>query len=135
MIPDLEPALLCRFEQLALEYDSDDIGELDQLAGDQATRGLASTDQYSKLFDQFLDEHATKDHQFEGVSRTVSTRMHRSPARHRSKLRLRWQEKPLLWYDATCLQEEDWHLRACIQLFHWGSQNCARVQCFSPIYA
>ena len=66
MISDLEPALLCRFEQLALEYDSDDIGELDQLAGDQATRGLASTDQYSKLFDQFLDEHATKDHQFEG---------------------------------------------------------------------
>lgn len=49
-----------------MEYDSDDIGELDQLAGDQSTRGFASTNQYSKIFDRFLTEHATKDHQFEG---------------------------------------------------------------------
>ena len=67
----LSICMTCRFEQLALEYDSDDIGELDQLADDQATRGHASTDQYSKMFDAFLDEHATKDHQFEGGQQYV----------------------------------------------------------------
>ena len=57
---------LCRFERLALEYDSDEIGELDELEDDPSARGPASTDQFSGIMDEFLAVHATQDHAHEG---------------------------------------------------------------------
>ena len=56
----------CRFEQLALEYDSDEIGELDGDEDEPSTRGGATTDQYSRIMDDFLAVHATRLHAHEG---------------------------------------------------------------------
>lgn len=53
-----------RFEQLALEYNSDDIG--DDAHEDPSDRGIATTDQYAKVMDDFLTSHATQDHAYEG---------------------------------------------------------------------
>lgn len=47
---------------MALEYDSDDIGELDQLEGHPSLKGTATTDRFSKIMDQFLAVHNTQDH-------------------------------------------------------------------------
>ena len=54
--------MYCRFEQLALEYDSDEIGELDQYEGHSSLQGTATTDRFSKIMDQFLEVHNTQDH-------------------------------------------------------------------------
>ena len=51
-----------RFEQLALEYDSDEIGELEQLEGHPSLQGTATTDRFSEIMDQFLAVHNTQDH-------------------------------------------------------------------------
>ena len=74
----------CRFDQLALEYDSDDIGELDQLEGDPSTRGVATTDQFASVMDEFLAAHATQDHAHEGghqyrAAAAASQRQQESP--------------------------------------------------------
>ena len=46
---------------MAIEYDSDDIGELDE-DSDNAIQGAVSVDQYDKLLNKFLDDHPTSDH-------------------------------------------------------------------------
>ena len=53
-----------RFEAMAIEYDSDDIGELDEeeFDGDQ---GTATVDQFGNLLDEFLEQHPTQDHNHE----------------------------------------------------------------------
>ena len=53
-----------RFERLALEYDSDDIGDLDD--GEEEVCGVSGLEQFSGLMDEFLSEHATQDHAHEG---------------------------------------------------------------------
>ncbi|DBA99090.1 hypothetical protein WJX77_009113 [Trebouxia sp. C0004] len=50
-----------RFEAMAIEYDSDDIGELD----DEEGNGVATVDQFDKLLDEFLAQHPTQDHNHE----------------------------------------------------------------------
>ena len=47
---------------MALEYDSDEIGELDQFEGQPSLQGTATTDRFSKIMDQFLAVHNTQDH-------------------------------------------------------------------------
>lgn len=54
--------MMCRFEQLALEYDSDEIGDLDQYDGHPSLKGSASADRYAKVLDKFLAVHNTQDH-------------------------------------------------------------------------
>ncbi len=51
----------CRFEAMAIEYDSDDIGELD----DEEGNGVATVDQFDNLLDEFLAQHPTQDHNHE----------------------------------------------------------------------
>lgn len=46
---------------MAIEYDSDDIGELDEDL-DNAIQGAVSVDQYDKLLNKFLDDHPTSNH-------------------------------------------------------------------------
>ena len=58
--------MACSFERLALEYDSDDIGELEEGCDDEALRGPAALEQYGHLMDEFLSRHATRDHAHEG---------------------------------------------------------------------
>ena len=57
----------CRFEQLALGYNSDEFGELDSDEEDASAgpRGHDVND-YSAVLDQFLAKHATHDHAHEG---------------------------------------------------------------------
>lgn len=50
-----------RFEAMAIEYDSDDIGELD----DEEGNGVATVDQFDNLLDDFLAQHPTQDHNHE----------------------------------------------------------------------
>ncbi|KAL0054064.1 hypothetical protein WJX82_003186 [Trebouxia sp. C0006] len=50
-----------RFEAMAIEYDSDDIGELD----DEEGNGLATVNQFDNLLDEFLAQHPTQDHNHE----------------------------------------------------------------------
>jgi len=51
-----------RFEQLVLEYDSDDIGELDEIEMDPAARSSDHTDRFERIMDTFLQVHNTQDH-------------------------------------------------------------------------
>ena len=46
---------------MAIEYDSDDIGELDDDM-DDAIQGAVNLEQYDKVFNKFLDDHPTSDH-------------------------------------------------------------------------
>lgn len=46
---------------MAIEYDSDDIGELDE-DSDNAIQGAVSVDQYDKLLSKFLDDHPVSNH-------------------------------------------------------------------------
>ena len=55
----------CRFEQLALQYDSDEIGELDEMEGNGEMEGTVSVDQFQDVLDDFLDNHRTADHAHE----------------------------------------------------------------------
>ena len=57
-------AIACRFEAMAIQYDSDDIGELD----DEEEGGIAGTatmDQFAQLLTEFLEQHPTQDHNHE----------------------------------------------------------------------
>ena len=56
-----ESSRLCRFEAMAIEYDSDDIGELD----DEEGNGVATVDQFDSLLTEFLEQHPTQDHNHE----------------------------------------------------------------------
>ena len=49
---------------MAIEYDSDDIGELDDDA-DHANQGPATVEQFDNLLNEFLDDHSTQDHTHE----------------------------------------------------------------------
>lgn len=49
---------------MAIEYDSDDIGELDE-DPDNVIQGTVSVDQYDKLLNKFLDDHPTSSHEHE----------------------------------------------------------------------
>ena len=53
-----------RFEQLALGYNSEELGELDD--DDKALHGGHELDQYAAIMNDFLSEHATHDHAHEG---------------------------------------------------------------------
>ncbi|KAL3156668.1 Protein ltv1 [Trebouxia sp. C0009 RCD-2024] len=53
-----------RFEAMALEYDSDDIGELDDDAED-TIQGPATVEQFDDLLTEFLEDHPTQDHNHE----------------------------------------------------------------------
>lgn len=46
---------------MAIEYDADDIGELDDDM-DDAVQGSAKLEQYNKVFNKFLDDHPTANH-------------------------------------------------------------------------
>ena len=50
---------------MAIEYDSDDIGELDDEEADGCVTGTATTDQYHQLLTEFLEQHPTQDHNHE----------------------------------------------------------------------
>lgn len=69
-VPDRGALLLaqstscCRFEAMALEYDSDDIGELDNDSED-IIQGPATVDQITDLMTEFLEDHPTQDHNHE----------------------------------------------------------------------
>ncbi|KAK9819819.1 hypothetical protein WJX72_002761 [[Myrmecia] bisecta] len=67
-----------RFEHLALEYDSDEIGELD----DEEVGGQASLDQFGGLMDQFLEDHRASVHAHESGLRysTAADTTHASAA-------------------------------------------------------
>ena len=74
---DRPPALAdvdAAFEAVALQYDSDEIGELDDLADagelDAGLRKEAGV--YDRVFDQFLAAHATRDHAHEGGQHYVA---------------------------------------------------------------
>lgn len=49
---------------MALEYDSDDIGELDDDAED-TIQGPATVEQFDDLLTEFLEDHPTQDHNHE----------------------------------------------------------------------
>lgn len=49
---------------MALEYDSDDIGELDDDA-EEAIQGPATVEQFDDLLTEFLEDHPTQDHNHE----------------------------------------------------------------------
>lgn len=49
---------------MALEYDSDDIGELDDDAEDMM-QGPATVQQFDNLLTEFLEDHPTQDHNHE----------------------------------------------------------------------
>ena len=49
---------------MAIEYDSDDIGELDE-DSDNVIQGTVSVYQYDKLLNKFLDDHPTSSHEHE----------------------------------------------------------------------
>lgn len=56
-----------QFENLALEYDDDDVGELDD--DDEEARGEASLDQYAKVLEEFtqqIDTDVTAHHELPG---------------------------------------------------------------------
>jgi hypothetical protein len=53
-----------RFEHLALEYDSDEIGDLED--GEVGPAAGVSVDQFGGLMDEFLAAHATPGHAHEG---------------------------------------------------------------------
>ena len=74
---DRPPALAdvdAAFEAVALQYDSDEIGELDDLAdAGELDAGLRKdAGAYSRVFDQFLAAHATRDHAHEGGQHYVA---------------------------------------------------------------
>lgn len=49
---------------MALEYDSDDIGELDNDSEDMI-QGPATVEQFDNLMTEFLEDHPTQDHNHE----------------------------------------------------------------------
>ena len=49
---------------MALEYDSDDIGDLDDDAEDMI-QGPATVEQFDNLLTEFLEDHPTQDHNHE----------------------------------------------------------------------
>ena len=49
---------------MAIEYDSDDIGELDEDAED-TIQGPATVEQFDSLLNEFLEDHPTQDHNHE----------------------------------------------------------------------
>lgn len=49
---------------MAIEYDSDDIGELDK-DSDHMIQGPATVEQFGNLLDEFLEDHPTQDHNHE----------------------------------------------------------------------
>ncbi len=49
---------------MAIEYDSDDIGELDDEEGN-GIQGVATVDQFDSLLTEFLEQHPTQDHNHE----------------------------------------------------------------------
>lgn len=59
-----QPISCCRFEAMALEYDSDDIGDLDDDAED-TIQGPATVEQFDNLLTEFLEDHPTQDHNHE----------------------------------------------------------------------
>lgn len=60
----VQPSSCCRFEAMALEYDSDDIGDLDDDAEDMI-QGPATVEQFDNLLTEFLEDHPTQDHNHE----------------------------------------------------------------------
>ena len=49
---------------MAIEYDSDDIGDLDDEEG-ATNQGAATVDQFDNLLTEFLEQHPTQDHNHE----------------------------------------------------------------------
>ena len=56
---------LCRFEYLALQYDSDEIGDLEDEAED-GIGGHADVNTFTDILDDFLQAHVTGNHVHEG---------------------------------------------------------------------
>lgn len=77
--------LPARFEQLALEYDSDEIGELDTYEDHPSLKGTATTDRFGKVLDNFLAVHNTQDHAhdsghaYDSAADTASAAEHQKP--------------------------------------------------------
>jgi hypothetical protein len=53
------PSSNCRFEQLALQYDEDEIGSLEDEDELREAAGLATLDDFGGLMDEFLAENPT----------------------------------------------------------------------------
>ena len=73
----------CRFEQLALDYDSDQIGDLEEDPGE--AQGCADLDIYGNVLDHFLASFATADHAHESGARyhTLAEESPADAARHK----------------------------------------------------
>ncbi len=78
----------CRFEQLALGYDSDQIGDLEE--DPEEAQGCADLDAYGNVLDNFLESFATTDHAHESGARyhTLAEEAPHEAARLRVSLKI-----------------------------------------------
>lgn len=115
--------LPCRFEQLALGYDSDQIGDLEE-DPDEA-QGCADLDTYGNVLDDFLESFATADHAHESGAR-YHTLAEQAP---KEAARLRVSANILTSCTRTIIccnaQLSDYELKSCV---------FARQACFIRLY-